>query len=169
MILNLTQVTSGKLSKMPFSHRFIPEIEEKTNFGIIAVNEFAVEGFVVKNGSEMLIEYTIHGSIDYACSRCLDKVNETYHKQIEKLVVRSVPESEEDDDNWYLAEDYLLDLTPVVTEEIVMDLPYQTLCQVECKGLCPECGKNLNHETCTCSDEKIDPRLEILKNFFTQE
>lgn len=169
MILNLTQVTSGKLSKMPFSHRFIPEIEEKTNFGIIAVNAFDIEGHVVKNGSEFEIEYTYNGSILYSCSRCLDEVLVEYHNQVKKMIVRSIPDDSDEDDNWYFSEDHLLNLEEIVLDEIMVNLPYQTLCGNECKGLCPNCGVNLNHETCSCSDEKIDPRLEILKNFFTQE
>ncbi len=169
MILNLTQVTSGKLSKMPFSHRFIPEIEEKTNFGIITVNVFDIEGEIVKNGSEMKIEYSYSGSILYSCSRCLDEVLVKYQRHIKKMIVRSIPESSEEEDDWYLAEDHLLNLEAIVSDEVMIDLPYQTLCDNECKGLCPNCGVNLNHETCSCSEEKIDPRLEILKNFFTQE
>lgn len=168
MILNLTQVTSGKLSKMPFSHRFIPEIEEKTNFGILTIEPFDTEGFICKNGSEMFIEYQISGSITYACSRCLESVTVPFTKQIQKPIIRTLPQDSEEED-WYVSEDHLLDVEHIVTEEILMDLPYQTLCGNECKGLCPNCGVNLNHETCSCSDEKIDPRLEILKNFFTQE
>lgn len=168
MILNLTQVTSGKLSKMPFSHRFIPEIEGKSNFGIISINEFEVEGQVTQNGNEIEIDYTIKGIILYECSRCLDEISKPYEGQIHKVVLRSAP-LESDEDNWYLSENYLLDVEEIVTGEIIMDLPCQIVCSKVCKGLCHNCGVNLNHETCSCSDEKIDPRLEILKNFFTQE
>ncbi len=168
MILNLTQVTSGKLSKIPFSHRFIPEIEEKTNFGIIEINEFDVEGQVINNGSEVEIDYTIKGSILYECSRCLDNVSRTYENHFRKMILRSVP-ADSEDENWYICEDHILNLEEIVTDEIVMNLPYQVVCNSACKGLCPDCGVNLNHEACTCASEKIDPRLEILKNFFTQE
>lgn len=169
MILNLTQVTSGKLSKMPFSHRFIPEIEEKTNFGILTIDTFDIDGFVSKNGSELEIEYQISGSITYECSRCLENVTVPFTKLVHKPIIRSMPEDSSDEEDWYLSEDHLLNLELIVTDEILMDLPYQTLCSNECKGLCPNCGVNMNHETCSCSNEKIDPRLEILKNFFTQE
>ncbi len=168
MILNLTEVTSGKLSKIPFSHRFIPEIEEKTNFGIIAISEFDITGEVSKRGSVMEIDFTIKGEIEYACARCLDPVSQIFEKEVHKTVIRTAPTDSEDED-WYLSEDHLLNLDQVVVDEIVMDLPYQVVCSNECKGLCANCGVNLNHETCSCNSEKIDPRLEILKNFFTQE
>lgn len=168
MILNLTEVTSGKLSKIPFSHRFIPEIEEKTNFGIIAISEFDITGEVSKRGSVMEIDFTIKGEIEYSCARCLDSVSRVFEKEVHKTVFRTAPTDSEDED-WYLSEDHLLDLDQIVVDEIVMDLPYQVVCSNECKGLCANCGVNLNHETCSCNSERIDPRLEILKNFFTQE
>lgn len=168
MILNLTEVTSGKLSKIPFSYRFIPEIEEKINFGIIAISEFDISGEVSKSGSTMEIDFTIKGEIEYECARCLDSISQPFEKQLHKTVIRSVPVDSEDED-WYVSEDHLINLDQIVIDEIVMDLPYQVVCSKECKGLCPNCGVNLNHETCSCSNEKIDPRLEILKNFFTQE
>lgn len=168
MILNLTEVTSGKLSKIPFSYRFIPEIEEKTNFGIIAIGEFDINGEVIKTGVAFEIDFTVNGEIQYECARCLEPVSRKFEKQIHKAVVRTVPLDSEDEE-WYVCEDHLLNLDEIVTDEIVLDLPYQVICSNGCKGLCPNCGVNLNHETCSCSDDKIDPRLEVLKNFFTQE
>jgi uncharacterized protein len=168
MILNLTQVISGKLNKVPFSHRFVPKIEEKANFGILAVNEFDVEGQVTNDGNEIVIDYTLKGVIVYECSRCLDEISKVCEKTIHKIVTRKLPEDSEED-NWYLIEDYLLDLEDIVTYEVLIDLSDQIICSNECKGLCQNCGINLNNETCSCSDEKIDPRLEILKNFFTQK
>jgi uncharacterized protein len=38
------------------------------------------------------------------------------------------------------------------------------LCTTACKGLCPQCGTNLNTGRCDCTAKWIDPRLEALKN-----
>ena len=40
---------------------------------------------------------------------------------------------------------------------------FPPLCKPDCKGLCPQCGKNLNEGKCGCSARQVDPRLEILK------
>jgi uncharacterized protein len=37
-------------------------------------------------------------------------------------------------------------------------------CRADCKGLCPQCGKNLNQEQCSCSREVEDPRWAALKD-----
>jgi uncharacterized protein len=44
-------------------------------------------------------------------------------------------------------------------------MPLNPLCREDCKGLCPQCGTNLNTETCDCAQEWEDPRLAALKQF----
>jgi uncharacterized protein len=50
-----------------------------------------------------------------------------------------------------------------VREQVLLSLPSRTLCQPDCKGLCPRCGQNLNQATCNCnSAEQHDPRWKAL-------
>lgn len=44
----------------------------------------------------------------------------------------------------------------------------KALCEEECKGLCPECGINLNFEKCQCVEDTTDPRLMVLKKLMNQ-
>ena len=62
-------------------------------------------------------------------------------------------------------EDAILDLAPLLRAEVMIATTNGLLCREECKGLCPECGTNLNHSTCDCSLDNIDPRLAGLKQF----
>ncbi len=57
----------------------------------------------------------------------------------------------------------ILDLIPALREQILLDLPMRPLCKPDCRGLCVECGKNLNEGACDCVKENIDPRLVKLK------
>jgi uncharacterized protein len=57
-----------------------------------------------------------------------------------------------------------IDLTDLVREQILLDLPTQILCQEDCKGLCQKCGANLNEVNCNCEENEIDPRWSALKN-----
>ncbi|MBR3755030.1 MAG: DUF177 domain-containing protein, partial [Clostridia bacterium] len=50
----------------------------------------------------------------------------------------------------------------LVTEDILLGLPTRHLCKEDCKGVCQYCGKNLNHDSCSCS-APLDPRLAVLK------
>ena len=43
---------------------------------------------------------------------------------------------------------------------LLLSLPSRYLCRADCRGLCPECGRDLNEGTCTCGGGRVDPRLE---------
>lgn len=57
-----------------------------------------------------------------------------------------------------------IDLDPIVREQVLLALPMETLCKEDCKGLCVQCGQNLNEAKCGCDPKPLDPRLAALKN-----
>ncbi|HEY3398302.1 MAG TPA: DUF177 domain-containing protein [Armatimonadota bacterium] len=56
-----------------------------------------------------------------------------------------------------------IDLSELVRQMLVLHVPPRSLCQSDCRGLCPHCGQDLNRETCSCADQQVDPRLEALR------
>ena len=56
-----------------------------------------------------------------------------------------------------------IDLSELVRQLIVINAPARSLCQPDCKGLCPQCGADLNEGPCECEVEEVDPRLAPLK------
>ena len=51
-------------------------------------------------------------------------------------------------------------------ETFYLSLPLKKICSYNCKGLCPQCGKDLNTGSCICNKkEEIDPRWEKLAEF----
>ena len=58
----------------------------------------------------------------------------------------------------------VIDLDPLVREQIVLALPAYPVCKDACKGLCPVCGANLNDRECGCDRHVPDPRWAGLKN-----
>jgi len=55
----------------------------------------------------------------------------------------------------------------LLREYLVLDIPSRPLCRPECKGLCPECGNNLNESTCEHPESQIDPRLASLSSLLS--
>jgi uncharacterized protein len=53
-------------------------------------------------------------------------------------------------------------LEDAVREQVLLTLPGRTLCQEDCKGLCPHCGINRNLANCECVEKPVDPRLAAL-------
>ena len=47
---------------------------------------------------------------------------------------------------------------------LVLNAPQRSLCRPDCRGICPQCGTNLNTGSCDCDKEDIDPRLAPLRN-----
>ncbi|TAK17286.1 MAG: DUF177 domain-containing protein [Acidobacteria bacterium] len=62
-----------------------------------------------------------------------------------------------------------IDLGQMMREQFYLALPMKPLCQPDCKGLCPVCGKNRNRETCSCESTWVDPRFEVLRNLKKNE
>jgi uncharacterized protein len=62
-----------------------------------------------------------------------------------------------------VADDGILDVAPLVRQEVILATPIGVLCRPDCAGLCPTCGRNLNDGPCDCDHDAIDPRLAALK------
>ena len=60
----------------------------------------------------------------------------------------------------------MLDLEHILDMALIDYAPSKLLCKSDCKGLCKNCGADLNTTTCSCNimDENIDPRMQILKD-----
>mgnify|MGYP001091754997 FL=1 len=63
----------------------------------------------------------------------------------------------------------VLDLEELARTDILLELPTKVLCSEDCKGLCSQCGKNLNEGECSCEKKQIDPRLAILSQLLDQD
>src|ERR1044072_582574 len=72
-------------------------------------------------------------------------------------------EDEEDDLETSYYRDDQIDLNELLREQFYLELPMKPLCTEDCKGLCPQCGTNLNTGTCDCSAGWNDPRLAPLR------
>ena len=80
---------------------------------------------------------------------------------MEHILVVSL--NHEDNDSFVLIDNYQLPLQELVEEDLILDQPSKILCREDCRGLCPQCGKDLNQGLCGCRQETVDPRLAILK------
>ena len=85
---------------------------------------------------------------------------------------RHAHNSEEDDDVsagkdldiTYLSHDYI-DLSEVITEQLQLQVPFQPLCQETCKGICSDCGTDLNLGRCACAKIKNSHPFSVLRDF----
>ena len=105
-----------------------------------------------------VVQGTIQTSGMYTCSRCLSPVSVDRNETLSEVYGT---EAELPEDVLPYNGEYI-DLTETIRETLILSEPMRVLCRPDCKGLCPQCGANLNDGPCSCPTDKIDPRLEVL-------
>lgn len=148
------------------------DIEEKINIENVSLLSPASAHLELnKAGGEIIINGGFKTEIGLQCSRCLKDfrrnmdipVNVIYHPIEEIGMERHELKGEEMDMGFYRGEE--LDLQELLREQLMLNIQMKPLCDEACKGICPKCGADLNHEQCDCKIKEIDPRLEVLKKY----
>jgi len=111
----------------------------------------------------LLVQGAVESQLGLECVRCLESFDFPVTLDLEETF--RLPGIRPSQDVFYkVSDDGWLDLAPLLREQAWIAIPMKSLCQPDCKGLCPECGANLNLEVCTCDRTKVDPRLALLKD-----
>jgi uncharacterized protein len=58
----------------------------------------------------------------------------------------------------------IINIAEDVRQTILLSVPLKVLCREDCKGLCPQCGKNLNEGACACRESGVDSRWDKLRS-----
>jgi uncharacterized protein len=127
----------------------------------------------------IVVEGTVETVVGTDCSRCLEPVQAplkgefryvlvpapdlTGEKSGDKFGAEKELNPDEVDCGYYEGE--IIDLDPLVFEQIVLQIPLKALCGESCKGLCPRCGTNLNTGSCDCPVGPVGGKFAALKNF----
>ena len=116
----------------------------------------------------------VRTSLSLSCSRCLAMYESplisyftiVYRKATESAVVEEEETELSSDDlisSTYSGNE--IDLAHDIEEQVAMSVPLKPLCSEDCKGFCQECGADLNHASCSCSDKAYNFKFSALKNF----
>ncbi len=89
--------------------------------------------------------------VDEICS--LDQVDEPQPGEVDSEGRCPVPIRDTD----------VVDLGELVRQLLILSVPPRSLCRPDCRGLCPQCGQNLNEGQCQCDQQQVDPRLAPLQ------
>ena len=121
------------------------------------------------NLSLLSVEIKISAEIIADCARCLKSTSLEISENLMYLYYSGSEEAFEDLDDYMPVEvenfGRVIDVMPQIQESVFTLLPTKVLCKEDCKGLCPNCGKDLNEGSCSCKTQNTDPRLEALKDF----
>ncbi len=125
----------------------------------------------------ILVEGDFTGQVRQNCARCLEEftvavpfhVEDEYRPIID--VVSGLPAEEPEAEEMVLriSPTHTLDLSEAVRQALLVELPMRPVCREECRGLCPQCGRNLNLEQCSCRPADGHPGLAALARLLGQE
>jgi uncharacterized protein len=108
----------------------------------------------------------ISGAVTLDCRRCLADVPVRVEDEVHVLFAPTGDTTTEDDPDVFLydAGARELDIRPAVRESWLLAVPAFAQCKEDCKGLCRQCGTDLNTGTCTCAPESTDSRWDTLRH-----
>jgi uncharacterized protein len=116
----------------------------------------------------VLVSGTVYADAVGECARCLTEVTQPVEANLRELYAYpgSATDETTDTDELPRVIDDLIDLLPLVRDEITLALPLVPLCRPDCQGLCPECGERFADLEQGHSHEILDPRWAALAEKF---
>lgn len=164
MIIDINGLTTKKILRQVVDISFQKEDIFDGSERVLFTKPISINGSLNLVGDIINFDALLSTEVKLVCSRCLDTF--TYPLEIEvHESFTSNPDNK--DDEIILIDGDEIDITDVVESNIILALPMKRLCKEDCKGLCQQCGANLNRVSCNCKHEDIDPRLAKLKDLFS--
>jgi uncharacterized protein len=169
-----------KLDDIPIEGLNLNWIEERSSLTAYLENFSEIDfGFerplqsearVWKAGQSVLINGRVQTTLQLQCVRCLKEffypISSNFEVTLLPLEETSSAEEaelgEEDmESNFYQGGE--IHLSEIACEQIFLEIPFKPLCQEDCKGICPTCGKDLNLGPCECVKEKFGSGFSALQ------
>ena len=120
----------------------------------------------LRTGPHILATGVLETTLEKSCGRCLTpftppvaiELEEEFFPTLDIITGTALTQPQEIEAANLIDEQHILDLAEVVRQEILVESDNLLYCRPDCKGLCPQCGQDLNVGLCNCQDETIDPR-----------
>ena len=120
----------------------------------------------------LLVDGDVRAVLAETCSRCLRPIEIELVEDIDEEALPSVDlatgkpiDPDLEPGTARLTDHHEVELEPFVREAIQLAAPIAPLCRPDCPGLCPECGEELGSGPHDHGEAPIDPRLEALRGF----
>lgn len=127
-------------------------------------------------GDIVELEGNIATTVRLDCGRCLQSFEMPIESKFTLTYCQREPDPDDSDPNQeeleLSAEDMGLihyqgeeiNIENELQEQVVLAFPLRPLCRLDCKGLCPQCGSDLNAAKCDCDRSPTGGKFDALKN-----
>lgn len=120
------------------------------------------------------VDGSVRVRVRITCSRCAENYDAQLRRQFSLSYSRNIPQDLHRDETegieltaqqigLILYQGDEIDLRDALAEQVVLALPYKPICRQDCKGLCQNCGANLNQDVCQCESDPKGGPFEVLK------
>lgn len=147
MIIDLRELKRTGKEECDFFFEYYPEYELANIPNVKLLNPVSVYGTVTLTGQHSAyIEGDAVFTLEGECTRCLLLATKKYSAVFAEEI------SQDDEEGYPLVNDKI-DLSKIVDDAIMMAMPINFLCKEDCKGMCFNCGVNLNVQDCKCNKQ----------------
>jgi len=138
---------------------------------VVAIGAVVARVAVQKSAQEYFCQGRVTAQVTLECARCLAPFLAELSEDTDFVICSSGLAGERgrlDQEDYLLLQgnDLTVDIVEPVRQALTLAVPLKPLCREDCRGLCPQCGANLNEGLCGCRTETTDPRWDGLRRLF---
>ncbi len=167
MIISLKDLAVAPQGRISFEYT-IDLSQEEVNFERPFAEPVRVSGELSDDAGMIRLTACVSAAVHTRCARCNRPLVLDKEVDVDFALVHGQQDAVERDDIIALDSDRV-DVDGIVVPELILNMDMAVLCDEDCKGLCPTCGKDLNEGDCGCRKKAVDPRLEALKGFMPRQ
>ncbi len=161
MKIKLKDLATAKDGRICFDYT-IDLQKEEVNFSHPFEEPVRLVGEVRDNAGVISLDSEVEAVVHTRCARCNRPVVYEKYTPVQFILAKTVSNENEDRDDILVVEGDTVELDDIMIPELLLDMEMAVVCDEDCKGLCPKCGKDLNEGECGCNRKEVDPRLACL-------
>jgi uncharacterized protein len=176
----LLSIKEMEVRKLPFADTRRPGEIDFSDSSATQSEPLVAEGvaeLLPHTGGEVRVKGRVQTRLETSCDRCLGKASfaidapfDLFYKPASAIAVKeeevAIDEGEAEMGFYNMPG---LVLEDILREQVLLQLPMQTVCSENCKGICPVCGANRNESDCHCKVHPGDDRWSALKNIHIEQ
>ncbi|MDY0297262.1 MAG: DUF177 domain-containing protein [Acidobacteriota bacterium] len=111
---------------------------------------------LARDGERIRARGSVRTTVSLTCVRCLEEFEQKVNSSFDIILFPvqlvdggSISLSENDLETIFFRGNHI-DLARIMSEQVNICIPDNPVCRPDCRGICPNCGANLNFESCQC-------------------
>lgn len=147
---------------------------------VAPTEEFSCAGPVVgeleveNTGSLLLVRGELRALVRLVCVRCLGASEYPVRMRIEEEFATEdtapdIPTMDREEPQASAMSHFVLDVAELLRQQLLVHIPMAFVCREDCRGICPQCGRNLNEGPCGCPAEPGDSRWGRLADLLKEK